>query len=239
MPRSHIIIDAVNGDVPIDRSLKRLQVLAHDVHNEELERWTENELTGYKSEDELPDYRKTKSLNLTYTGFNLMVQVKNQPLPLTCLKEETLKTVADVSAPEDILSIEKFAETEPGASRDWTVLANEVYERSGGIQCVSIQQLIPSSFFRKVLAEVNNRIVKALMMLEDQHGKLDKLGIKIEPTKAARGNAAITETLALPVQVLEQESWTSKVAWNVVVPIITGVAGTILGALATFYLGLG
>lgn len=61
MPKSQIIIDAVNGDVPIEKSLKRLQVLAHDVHNEELERWAENELTGYLGTDEVPDYRRTKA----------------------------------------------------------------------------------------------------------------------------------------------------------------------------------
>ena len=76
-------------------------------------------------------------------------------------------------------------------------------------------------------------------MLEDQHGKLDKLGIKIGPSKAAQGNATINENLGLPVQIVKKESWTSKVAWNIVIPIITGVVGTVLGALATIHMGLG
>ena len=77
------------------------------------------------------------------------------------------------------------------------------------------------------------------MMLEDQHGKLDKLGIKVDASKTAQGNAAINETLGLPVQIVEKESWTSKVAWNIIIPIITGVVGTVLGALATICMGLG
>ncbi|MBF0935567.1 MAG: hypothetical protein HXK00_08030 [Abiotrophia defectiva] len=239
MPKSQIIIDAVNGDVPIDKSLKRLQVLAHDVYNKELEKWAENELTGYLDSSEVPEYRETKSLNIVYSGFNLALQVNNVPLPIGYLDNDTLNEVVNVAIREDILSVQKFADTEPGGYRDLSFLAGEVLKKSGGIQCVSIQQLVPSSAYGKILAEVNNRIIRALMMLEDQHGKLDKLGIKIGPSKAAQGNATINENLGLPVQIVKKESWTSKVAWNIVIPIITGVVGTVLGALATIHMGLG
>ena len=239
MPKSQIIIDAVNGDVPIDKSLKRLQVLAHDVYNKELEKWAENELTGYLDSSEVPEYRETKSLNIVYSGFNLALQVNNVPLPIKYLDNDTLNEVVNVAIREDILSVQKFADTAPGGYRDLSFLAGEVLKKSGGIQCVSIQQLVPSSAYGKILAEVNNRIIRALMMLEDQHGKLDKLGIKIGPSKAAQGNATINENLGLPVQIVKKESWTSKVAWNIVIPIITGVVGTVLGALATIHMGLG
>ena len=239
MPKSQVIIDAVNGDVPIDKSLKRLQVLAHDVYNKELEKWAENELTGYLDSSEVPEYRETKSLNIVYSGFNLALQVNNVPLPIKYLDNDTLNEVVNVAIREDILSVQKFADTEPGGYRDLSFLAGEVLKKSGGIQCVSIQQLVPSSAYGKILAEVNNRIIRALMMLEDQHGKLDKLGIKIGPSKAAQGNATINENLGLPVQIVKKESWTSKVAWNIVIPIITGVVGTVLGALATIHMGLG
>lgn len=239
MPKSQIIIDAVNGDVPIDKSLKRLQVLAHDVYNKELEKWAENELTGYLDSSEVPEYRETKSLNIVYSGFNLALQVNNVPLPIGYLDNDTLNEVVNVAIREDILSVQKFADTKPGGYRDLSFLAGEVLKKSGGIQCVSIQQLVPSSAYGKILAEVNNRIIRALMMLEDQHGKLDKLGIKIGPSKAEQGNATINKNLGLPVQIVKKESWTSKVAWNIVIPIITGVVGTVLGALATIHMGLG
>lgn len=239
MPKSKIIIDAVNGDVPIDKSLKRLQVLAHDVYNKELEKWAENELTGYLDSSEVPEYRETKSLNIVYSGFNLALQVNNVPLPIGYLDNDTLNEVVNVAIREDILSVQKFADTEPGGYRDLSFLAGEVLKKSGGIQCVSIQQLVPSSAYGKILAEVNSRIIRALMMLEDQHGKLDKLGIKIGPSKAEQGNATINENLGLPVQIVKKESWTSKVAWSIVIPIITGVVGTVLGALATIHMGLG
>ena len=149
-----------------------------------------------------------------------MVQVNNVPLPVGCLSSDTLDEIADVRIREDILSVQKFSETDPGGYRDLSFLAGEVLEKSGGIQCVSIRQLIPSSAYGKVLAEVNNRIIKALMMLEDQHGKLDKLGIRVDASKAAQGNAAINETLGLPVQIVEKESWTSRLHGTSLSPLL-------------------
>lgn len=69
MPKSKVIVDAVNGAVPLERTLRRLEVLAHDVGNEKLERWAECEIKGYDV-SEVPDYRIVSSLNFTYSGIN-------------------------------------------------------------------------------------------------------------------------------------------------------------------------
>ena len=192
MPKSKIIIDAVNDEAPIEKSLRRLQILAHDVHNQELETWAERELTGYAPEDELPEYRKATSLNLTYVGFNGNIQVKGIALPLSFLKKDTLDSISKINLREDIPSIVKLAESDPGGYRDLTILANEVFSQSGEqIQCLKINQLIPSAHYRKVLAEVKNRIIKALLMLEDKYGKLDKLSFRVTPAKAAETNEKI------------------------------------------------
>ena len=61
MPKSQIIIDAVEDLVPLDKSLTRLMVLAKDVKNQELEKWAKKELSGYKGQDELPLYRRSHS----------------------------------------------------------------------------------------------------------------------------------------------------------------------------------
>lgn len=238
MPKSKIIIDAVNDEAPIEKSLRRLQVLAHDVHNQELETWAERELTGYAPEDELPEYRKAASMNFTYVGFNGNLQVKGVALPLTCLKEDTLDSVSKVDLGEDIPSIVKLAESDPGGYRDLTILANEVFSQSGGqIQCLKINQLIPSAHYRKVLAEVKNRIVKALLILEDQYGKLDKLSFQVTPAKAAETNEKINDALKLPVPTVDCTPMHSKIVWNVITPIATGVIGAILATLVCKMVG--
>lgn len=238
MPKSKIIIEAVNDEAPIEKSLRRLQILAHDVHNQELETWAERELTGYASEDELPEYRKAASLNLTYVGFNGNLQVKGVLLPLSCLKEDTLDSVSKVDLREDIPSIVKLAESDPGGYRDLTILANEVFSQSGGqIQCLKINQLIPSAHYRKVLAEVKNRIVKALLMLEDQYGKLDKLSFQVTPAKAAGTNEKINDALKLPIPTVDCTPMHSKIVWSAIMPIATGMIGAILATLVCKLVG--
>lgn len=159
MPKSKIIRDTANDEVPIEKSLRRLQILTRGVHNQELETWAERELTGYAPENELPEYRKAASLNFTYVGFNGTLQVKGVALPLSCLKEDTLDSVSKVDLREDIPSIVKLAESNPGGYRDLTILANEVFSQSDRqIQCLKINQLIPSAHCRKVLTEVKTEL---------------------------------------------------------------------------------
>mgnify|MGYP004563387825 CR=1 FL=1 len=234
MPKSQIIIDVVNDEAPIEKSLRRLQVLAHDVHNQELEMWAQRELTGYAPEDDLPDYRKATSLNLTYVGLNGSLQVKGVALPLSCLKNGTLDSVSKVDLREDLPSIVKLAESDPGGYRDLTILANEVFNQSGGqIQCLKINQLIPSAHYRKVLAEVKNRIVNALLLLEDQYGKLDKLSFQVTPAKASGTNKKINEALELPIPTVDCTPMHSKITWNVITPIATGAIGAIIATLVS------
>lgn len=238
MPKSRIIIDAVNDEAPIEKSLRRLQILAHDVHNQELEKWAERELTGYAPEDELPEYRKVTSMNFTYVGFNGNLQVKGVALPLTCLKEDTLDSFSKVNLREGMPSIEKLAESDHGGYRDLTILADEVFSQSGGqIQCLNINQLIPSAHYRKVLAEVKNRIVKALLLLEEQYGKLDKLSFQVTTAKAAGTNVKINDALKLPVPTVDCTPLHSKIIWNVITPVATGVIGAILATLACKMVG--
>ena len=119
-----------------------------------------------------------------------------------------------------------------------TILANEVFTQSSGqIQCLNINQLIPSAYYRKVLTEVKNRIVKALFLLENQYGKLDKLSFQITPAKAAGTNEKINDALKLPIPTVDCTPMHSKIVWNVITPIATGVIGAILATLGCKMVG--
>lgn len=239
MPKSQIIIDAVNGDCPIEKVLRQAQLLAHDFHNAELQQWAENEINGYSVDDVLPNYRIVRSADLSYTGFNNILQINGASLPIKCLSKDTFETISKVSLTEDICSIEDLAQSERGGSRDLTVLADEVYRQSQGqIQCLTINQLVPSSCYRKVVAEVRSRAIKALLILEEQHGKLDKMSFRVSAAKASDGNRELNSALGLPGSEADGEPLRSKIAWKIVAPIITAVMGAVLTTLAYRWLGL-
>ena len=57
------LTDLVEDRVSLEKSLYRALVLAKETQNKPLEGWIRSELRGYKSDDDLPGYRKTKSTN--------------------------------------------------------------------------------------------------------------------------------------------------------------------------------
>lgn len=244
MPKSKVIADAVNGAVPLERTLRRLEVLAHDVGNEKLERWAECEIEGYDV-SEVPDYRIASSLNFTYSGINGNCRVSNASLSFTFFSEEILEDLKKVPFREGIATLTKLGNADSLVHVDRSYLAGEVSDKSKGvISCLSISQNFPPDYFKGVVGKATTRAIKALMMLEDQYGSLDDLGIEVDSNKAASdNNAVINNTIFnsapgnvnLPAPV-EKEGFGSKVAWNVVVPIITAVLGALASAIAMHFL---
>lgn len=243
MPKSKVIADAVNGDVTLEQSLRRLEVLAHDVGNDRLEHWAECELNGYGDEG-VPDYRVAASLNFTYSGFNNgAFQVTNAPLSISFLDEETLDELKEVPVKDSIAAVSRWIDKGPIIHIDRSFLAGEVDRRSGGrVTCTSIAQNIPVSFHEGVVAKVTTRVIKALMLLEDQYGCLDDLGIDVSSKKAVTDNNTVINNAIFnnaPVADAEkEEKLGSKVAWRIIAPIIAAVAGAVLGALALAWLHL-
>ena len=194
-------------------------------------------------------YRIAKGLNFTYTGFNNgAFQVTNVPLPISFLREETLDSLKDVPFAEGISSIKKLSEGDSIVHVDRSYLAGEVLDCSdGGISCVSISQNFTTAFFKAVIDKVTTRAIKALMMLEDQYGCLDNLGIVVESKRVASENNAIinnnifnndSSSVNLTGSA-EKGRFGSKVTWKIVAPILTAVAGGLLTAWIMNHLPLG
>lgn len=247
MPKSKIIRAIVDDEVSLAQSLTRLQVIAHDLKNVELEKWAENELVGYASEDDVPEYRHAKSINFTYSGINNMVhQVKNVPLDPGFLGVDVLEKIADVRFTQSITALEAMLDgADSSVHLDRSIFASEVDKNSnGGIQCFTIGQTIPKSFFQNALAEIKNRLLKSLLLLEEEFGCLDELGIDISnqpASKIERVNYEINSDV-LHIQVdpptHKEEPVGSKVAWKVIVPIITAVIGGVLVLVLQNLLGI-
>lgn len=247
MPKSKVITEAVDSTVPLEQTLRRLEVLAHDIGNKELEHWAECELAGY-TDDEVPSYRVFKGLNFSYSGVNNgAFKVNSAPLQVYFLSEKTLNSLKEVPFAESISSVERLAEGDSTVHLDRSYLTNEVFERSdGGITCISISQNVSPDFFKGIKGEVTTRAIKALMMLEDEYGCLDGLGSEIKfKRETAEKNTVINNTILNTrtpgtehSNSAEKEGLGSKVAWNVLVPIITAVAGALATALLMRYFQL-
>lgn len=245
MPKSQIIKDIVEDRVSLEQSLNRLYILARDVKNEPLAQWATKELNGYTTEDVLPDYRKERNLELKYSGINNRFQMTNQPVQNGWLPEEVIESLSDIQIREGIHSVYDFAASSMTVTRDLSYLAGTIYRATnGGVQCLSIQQIIPNVLFQKVCDTVKHKMIEALLELEKKYGCLDELGIDVsdkKPYQLEVDNAELNRTVLninVPAPEKTKEKISSKIAWNVVIPIIIAVIGTVVASIVIKYFGL-
>ena len=141
-----VLNDLVEDRVSLEKSLYRALVIAKQNQNKPLEGWIRSELKGYESDDDLPDYRKTKSSNFRYSGINGSMQVTKAPLPMGFIRDEILDKVENVEYRQGIRQIEEFANSTSTITIDRSLLAGEVaHNTQGVVQCVSLEQLLPTS----------------------------------------------------------------------------------------------
>ena len=228
MPKSKIIKDLVNEDVDLEIALNRLFVLAKDVDDNKLADWADKELRGYSKDDTLPEYRKTVLYNMEYSGINGSFSVKNSKLDFSFLEAEDVEKVSNIHVKNGIKAIKEFAKSPTGAIIDYSYLAGGIFDKTGGqVQCTSINQVIPSTFFINVLSEVKSMVIKALIELEKEYGNLDELAIDSNKTSKSGSltNNQIVNNVVVEGRAKENEPWYSKIAWKIIVPIATAVIG--------------
>lgn len=159
-----VLNDLVEDRVSLEKSLYRALVIAKQNQNKPLEGWIRSELKGYESDDDLPDYRKTKSSNFRYSGINGSMQVTKAPLPMGFIRDEILNKVENVEYRQGIRQIEEFANSTSTITIDRSLLAGEVaHNTQGVVQCVSLEQLLPTSFFSALAANVKERLIEVFM----------------------------------------------------------------------------
>ena len=247
MPKSQIIKDIVEDNVSLEKSLTRLLVLAKDIKNKKLESWAENELNGYKTADDVPEYRKFKSCELRYSGINGGFQVKNVPLSNGWIDKKYLDIISNISICDGIRYVCELANSDTIPVRKVTELAGAIYKASdGGITCTSVEQIISQSFYQIICSSVKNKMITALCELENKYGVLDNLGIDVSNKKSIQieadnnklNKAVFNINVPMEVSSSKKVPWYSKIAWNIVVPIITAIAGAVISAIFISYIGV-
>lgn len=156
--------DLVEDRVSLEKSLYRALVIAKQGQNKPLEGWIRNELRGYESDDDLPDYRKTKSSTFRYSGINGTMQVTKASLPTGFIRDEIMDKVENVEYRQGIRQIEDFANSSNAIAIDRSLLAGEVARNTEDVvQCVALEQLLPTSFFSAIVANVKERLIEVFM----------------------------------------------------------------------------
>lgn len=178
MAKSKIIKELANNQISMEVALQRLMVIASDLDNDELLKWTELELHGYKKVNTLPSYRKTKSLHFTYSGINGSFQITNSQFTWLEIIAEHDKNAFEVPIMDSVSTLESFIDNYQTQSycRDYTYLSGEVYERTG-IQCTSIMQRVPLNFLQNIMSQIKTILINIFLKLDKEYGCLDQLDV--------------------------------------------------------------
>lgn len=235
----------MEDNVTLEKSLTRLLVLAKDVKNKQLELWVQKELSGYNSDDELPEYRKENCTLFEYSGINGGFKVTNAPLPHHWFETEVSNLASEVMIYDGIRFVSEQAKSATASYRDITALAGEIYKASGGkVRCTSIKHIIPQTIYQTVCSEVKTKMITALYELEKKYGCLDELGIDISNRgimQIKADNADVNRSvfnITVANSETKKERWYAKIAWNVVVPIITGIIGAVVATIIIKIFGI-
>lgn len=156
--------DLIEGTVSLEQSLYRALVIAKRMGDKPLEQWLRSELNGYEDDDSVPAYRRIKSSAFRYSGINGNLQVTKAALPLGFISDEIMEKVEDVIYRQGIRQVEDFAQSTSSISIDRSFLAGEVSKNTDGmVQCVSLEQMLPSSFFSSISANVKDKLIDVFM----------------------------------------------------------------------------
>ena len=81
MKKSKIIIELIKDEINVVQAMDILYLLLQDMNDNKIKRWLDNEINGYKNENDVPDYRILESnVRGTYTGGRY--KYTNQDIPI-------------------------------------------------------------------------------------------------------------------------------------------------------------
>jgi len=160
MAKSDIIKKIVIGEIPLDISLKKLGLLLSDFNKPELEEWINNELCGYNDSQKVPDYRKQPAEiyrdPFIQNGSEKEVFVKESELEI---KEGINTLLLMIKNKKDIKINFKYYDIE-NVSRMHTACKVCLYTN-----------------LQNIINNVENKVRRILIALEDEFGVLDDLDI--------------------------------------------------------------
>jgi Asp-tRNA(Asn)/Glu-tRNA(Gln) amidotransferase C subunit len=161
--------DLLRQDAALSNILRKAKVLASQLRSDELGSWVSQELDGYKSKRELPDYRvlTTGCVGNLTDGFSIVERVD---VPVWEVKDDRLREqITTFWAIHGIRTIERFAVSQDQHFRltpALTALVNSIVGEEG-CGYVSLELAVGPPHFEQILDTVRNRLLEFVLKLDE------------------------------------------------------------------------
>lgn len=165
--------EAVDGTSSLTSLLRKCQILASTLRNQDFKRWVSCELNGYGESDTIPPYRRLAADSVgTFSGYGGRF-LRNQPIPMCNLPEELAEKLSAVSFTEGVGSLEHLLENSQDgqlASR-WpsAIIASYQAKFIEGFVLMEAFMVVSRAEVAGILETIRNRILEFVLELGEKY----------------------------------------------------------------------
>jgi hypothetical protein len=170
---------AMDGNQSLPDILRKCLLLGHELKNQKLQDWANQELNGYNSRNDVPEYRIVPAMAKDNFFGPLHAQRDGWLIPAMVLEErhreiaETLYLAESVSAYANVLK-QSDAKSHGGRLvNEWDPNMVAYYQEKlmqGGFICHAAWQEIPVSAVAAMLDTIRNRTLNMALQIKDELG---------------------------------------------------------------------
>jgi hypothetical protein len=181
---SQIINELIDSEKSINGALLKTKVLASRIQNSELMNWVDGELSGYKSSEDLPDYRKNVPAYLTGNYTNGNMKYTNQPIPTIGMDKILQDKLQFVEFQDSITSLESIITDSNENSSLGTPLRAEIVGLIGHnwiqmgnpyLQLMNVSKTISKNSIVEVVSNVRNKLLDFMLKIDNEFGNLTEI----------------------------------------------------------------
>lgn len=164
---------AIDSSVDLPTLLRKCKVLAARLGNDDFKRWIDNELSGYDSKDDLPEYRVLNVNSKGHFGGAFGSGLRNADIPLFCLPKDFRESLGHSYLMQPIAAMAALVESSKSGilQEPWNPdlvahFGQQIYEH---MVCMQAWKVIPASALVAALDTVRTRVLNFALEIEAQN----------------------------------------------------------------------
>lgn len=161
---------AIDSSVPLASLLRKCKVLAARLGNEEFKSWIDNELNGYKSKEDLPEYRVLTVNSKGHFSGPFQSGLRNADIPMSCMPEKFRESLSHSYMMSPVAALESLVNgndsgtlTEPWNPDIVAHFGGNIYE---DMNCMQAWKVIPTSALVAALDTIRTRVLNFVLEIE-------------------------------------------------------------------------
>lgn len=177
-----VIDDLVNTEKSLSAPLMKLNYFGRLVKNQELIDYTQNELNGYRNQDNIPDYRRT--IGTLFIDMQMYNHRHSGQLPVSMLEEPYRDALKYVYVREGIAAIEKLAREAESGDSDGQIMtqlpmemlhilqapARKLYKSDARVDVIGARLVGNANIVVEIPNAIRTRLLEFTMSLAEMFG---------------------------------------------------------------------